>query len=186
MASATAVTIEQVAALLRGRRSVDLYQSDPVPKAVILEAIDVARWAPNHRLTQPWRFYLIGPATRRSVTDLAVRARRGEERRAGGSHSSSAARRRAGLPRAHDTPQRRRAARTRGLRRMLLRRAKSHAVSVAVRHRNEVDHGRHHARPSFLCVARHRRGERVRCRLHLVWQTESRCRHTNANPRPNS
>src|SRR5258706_8754349 len=72
MASPAAASIEQVAALIRGRRSVDLYEPDPVPNAVILEAIDVARWAPNHRLTQPWRFYLIGPATRRRGIDLAV------------------------------------------------------------------------------------------------------------------
>ena len=81
MASPTAASVEQVAALIRGRRSVDLYEPDPVPNAVILEAIDVARWAPNHRLTQPWRFYLVGPATRRGVTDLAVEldvAKKGE------------------------------------------------------------------------------------------------------------
>ena len=81
MASPTVASIEQVAALIRGRRSVDLYEPDPVPNAVILEAIDVARWAPNHKLTQPWRFYLIGPATRRGVTDLAVEldvAKKGE------------------------------------------------------------------------------------------------------------
>lgn len=81
MASSTSASIEQVAALLRGRRSVDLYEPDPVPTSVLLEAIDVARWAPNHRLTQPWRFYLIGPETRRGVTDLAVEidvAKKGE------------------------------------------------------------------------------------------------------------
>src|SRR6185503_14237142 len=81
MESPTAASIEQVDALLRGRRSVDLYEPDPVPSAVVRDAIDVARWAPNHRLTQPWRFYLIGPATRRGVTDLAVEldvAKKGE------------------------------------------------------------------------------------------------------------
>ena len=81
MASPTVASIEQVAALIRGRRSVDLYEPDPVPNSVILDAIDVARWAPNHRLTQPWRFYLIGPVTRRGVTDLAVEfdvAKKGE------------------------------------------------------------------------------------------------------------
>jgi len=81
MASATAASTEQIAAVIRGRRSVDLYESDTVPNAVIVEAIDVARWAPNHRLTQPWHFYLVGPTTRRGVTDLAVEldvAKKGE------------------------------------------------------------------------------------------------------------
>jgi nitroreductase len=47
----------------------------------VLEAIEVARWAPNHRLTEPWRFYLLGPATLRPVIDLAVElevAKKGE------------------------------------------------------------------------------------------------------------
>jgi len=81
MASPTAGGIDELAALIRGRRSVDFYEPDVVPNSVILEAIEVARWAPNHRLTQPWRFYLIGPATRRAVTDLAVEldvAKKGE------------------------------------------------------------------------------------------------------------
>jgi nitroreductase len=72
MALTTAATTDGLAALLRGRRSIDLYAPDPVPTNVVLEAIDIARWAPNHRLTQPWRFYLIGPETRRRVIDLAV------------------------------------------------------------------------------------------------------------------
>ena len=81
MASPTATGTEDVAALIRGRRSIDLFEPDPVSNAVVRDAIDVARWAPNHRLTQPWRFYLIGPTTRRGVTDLAVElevAKKGE------------------------------------------------------------------------------------------------------------
>jgi nitroreductase len=76
-----ALSNEQVAALISGRRSIDFFDPAPVPNAVIREAIDVARWAPNHRLTQPWRFYLIGPKTRGGVTDLAVElevAKKGE------------------------------------------------------------------------------------------------------------
>jgi nitroreductase len=72
VASTTAVNEDALAALLRGRRSVDLFAPDPVPTSVVLEAIEVARWAPNHRLTQPWRFYLLGPETRRAAIDLAV------------------------------------------------------------------------------------------------------------------
>lgn len=77
----TTASAASLAALIRGRRSIDLFEPDPVPAAVVREAIDVAQWAPNHKLTQPWRFYLIGPATRRGVTDLAVEldvAKKGE------------------------------------------------------------------------------------------------------------
>lgn len=80
---------DEIAALLRGRRSIDLFDPKPVGAAPLLDAIDVARWAPNHRLTEPWRFYLIGPATRARIIDLAVELdsaakgeRAGEARRA--------------------------------------------------------------------------------------------------------
>ena len=55
--------VESVAELLRNRRSINLFEPEPVGTDVLLDAIDVARWAPNHRLTQPWRFYLLGPET---------------------------------------------------------------------------------------------------------------------------
>ncbi len=72
---------EDIGAVLRGRRSIDLFAPDAVDMDTVRDAIDVARWAPNHRLTEPWRFYLLGPATLRPVIDLAVEidvAKKGE------------------------------------------------------------------------------------------------------------
>src|SRR5690606_23054445 len=63
---------EALADVMRARRSVDLYDPTPVPQSVLLEAIEVARWAPNHRLTEPWRFHLIGPKTREAIIALAA------------------------------------------------------------------------------------------------------------------
>jgi nitroreductase len=60
------------AAVLRGRRSIDLFDPQPVGTAVLLEAIEVARWAPNHRLTEPWRFYTVGARTASALIELAV------------------------------------------------------------------------------------------------------------------
>jgi nitroreductase len=83
------MTNEDFAAVLRARRSIDLFEPEPVGSAVLLEAIDVARWAPNHRLTEPWRFYVIGAVMRDAVVELAAAldtaakgARAGEARRA--------------------------------------------------------------------------------------------------------
>ena len=80
---------DDFAALLRGRRSIDLFEPEPVGTAPLLDAIEVARWAPNHRLTEPWRFYLIGSATKAAIIDLAAELdsaakgeRAGEARRA--------------------------------------------------------------------------------------------------------
>jgi nitroreductase len=63
---------DDLAAILRGRRSIDLFQPQPVDPQLVLEAIDVARWAPNHRLTEPWHFYLLGPETKEALIALAV------------------------------------------------------------------------------------------------------------------
>lgn len=74
---------------LRGRRSINLFRPELPPRQTILDAIEVARWAPNHRLTEPWRFYLLGERARAAVTALAVEldttargARAGEARAA--------------------------------------------------------------------------------------------------------
>src|SRR5690606_1934104 len=41
---------------------------EPVDDRYVTEAVELARWAPNHRLTEPWTFYLLGPkATARFV-----------------------------------------------------------------------------------------------------------------------
>jgi nitroreductase len=45
---------------LRGRRTIELFLHTPVPRELVRAAIEVATWAPNHRLTEPWQFHLLG------------------------------------------------------------------------------------------------------------------------------
>jgi nitroreductase len=61
--------VAAVAELIRSRRTINLFEPEAVDSAVLLDAIEVARWAPNHRMTEPWRFYLLGPETRAAVID---------------------------------------------------------------------------------------------------------------------
>jgi len=61
-----------VAGLIRGRRSIDLFEPEPVRTEVLREAVELARWAPNHRLTEPWRFYVLGPQTADAVAHCAA------------------------------------------------------------------------------------------------------------------
>jgi nitroreductase len=61
-----------LASVLRGRRSIDLFEAETVGTAALLEAIELARWAPNHRLTEPWRFYLLGAQSAAAVIELAA------------------------------------------------------------------------------------------------------------------
>ena len=46
---------------IRGRRTHKTFEPEPVSRAVLDELLELARWAPNHHLTQPWRFRVLGP-----------------------------------------------------------------------------------------------------------------------------
>jgi coenzyme F420-0:L-glutamate ligase / coenzyme F420-1:gamma-L-glutamate ligase len=50
------LTFEQ---LLHGRRSVRRMHSDPIPRAVVEQVLEAARWAPSPHGTQPWRFVVL-------------------------------------------------------------------------------------------------------------------------------
>jgi nitroreductase len=52
-----------VDAAIRARRTHKQYARDPVDAATLQELFELARWAPNHHLTQPWRFHVLGPET---------------------------------------------------------------------------------------------------------------------------
>jgi nitroreductase len=47
---------------IRTRRTHKAYAPEPVPREVLDEILELARWAPNHNLTNPWRFRVLGPA----------------------------------------------------------------------------------------------------------------------------
>ncbi|HZS23945.1 MAG TPA: nitroreductase family protein [Gaiellaceae bacterium] len=51
-----------LAELAARRRTHKAFGAEPVPRDTLLELLDVARLAPNHHLTQPWRFRVLGPA----------------------------------------------------------------------------------------------------------------------------
>ena len=46
---------------IRTRRTHKAYGPATVPREVLDELFDLARWAPNHHLTNPWRFRVLGP-----------------------------------------------------------------------------------------------------------------------------
>src|SRR2546426_871463 len=56
---------------IRTRRTHKAYGPEPVARAVLDELFELARWAPNHHLTNPWRFRVIGPATLASLKQAA-------------------------------------------------------------------------------------------------------------------
>ncbi len=95
IASADEPAVLAVAELIRGRRTINLFVPEPVGIEPLLDAIELARWAPNHKLTEPWRFYLIGPETLARLTDCWA----GFEAETKGEAAGSARRKRlAGIP----------------------------------------------------------------------------------------
>ena len=45
---------------IRTRRTHKSFGPEPVPRGTLEELFDLARYAPNHHLTQPWRFRVLG------------------------------------------------------------------------------------------------------------------------------
>lgn len=56
--------------IIRTRRTINFFGPGLPPEDLILEAIDLARWAPNHNLTEPWRFYLLSENTKSTIVEL--------------------------------------------------------------------------------------------------------------------
>lgn len=46
---------------IRTRRTHKVYGAEPVDRGTLDELLELARWAPNHNLTNPWRFRVLGP-----------------------------------------------------------------------------------------------------------------------------
>jgi nitroreductase len=60
------------------RRSVKRFTDRAVTRAEIESLLDAATHAPNHHLTQPWRFYVLGPNARYAY-GLALGARKAKK-----------------------------------------------------------------------------------------------------------
>ncbi len=48
---------------IRTRRTHKVFAPEPVAPEVLEGLFELARWAPNHHLTNPWRFRVLGPVT---------------------------------------------------------------------------------------------------------------------------
>ena len=48
---------------IRDRRTHKAYGPEPVDRETLDRLLELARWAPNHHLTNPWRFRVLGPGS---------------------------------------------------------------------------------------------------------------------------
>jgi nitroreductase len=56
---------------IRTRRTHKAFRPQPVPRVLLDEILELARWAPNHNLTNPWRFRVLGPRALGRLKDAA-------------------------------------------------------------------------------------------------------------------
>jgi nitroreductase len=61
----------EVAEAIRTRRTHKAYRPEPVPRETLEELFELARWAPNHNLTNPWRFRVVGPRALAALKEAA-------------------------------------------------------------------------------------------------------------------
>src|ERR671933_2669100 len=56
---------------IRTRRTHKAYAPEPVARELLDELLGLARWAPNHNLTNPWRFRVVGPRALTALKEAA-------------------------------------------------------------------------------------------------------------------
>jgi nitroreductase len=56
---------------IRSRRTHKAFGAEPLPREQLGELLALANWAPNHHLTVPWRFRVVGPAALARLKEAA-------------------------------------------------------------------------------------------------------------------
>jgi len=64
MANTTERPLDDALTAIKTRRSVKEYLPTEIPREWIEELLDAAHWAPNHKLTHPWRFHVFSGGAR--------------------------------------------------------------------------------------------------------------------------
>ncbi|QNK57772.1 nitroreductase [Paenibacillus sp. PAMC21692] len=57
--------------VMKQRRSVHKFQDRPVPVELVAELLETSVWAPNHKLTQPWRFVIVQGEGRKKLAEVS-------------------------------------------------------------------------------------------------------------------
>jgi nitroreductase len=60
-----------VESAIRTRRTHKAFRPEALDRSTIDELLELARWAPNHHLTNPWRFRVVGPRALERLKEAA-------------------------------------------------------------------------------------------------------------------
>ena len=58
--------------LIAERKTVQDYRQGALPEGALTRALEAATAAPNHRMTEPWRFVQVGPQGRQTLFEVAA------------------------------------------------------------------------------------------------------------------
>src|SRR5215213_9737109 len=75
MEPVTNATGMDVLEVIKTRRSVGKVTQECPPRAVIEQILDAASWAPNHHVTEPWRFVVISGDAREAFGEAMASAK---------------------------------------------------------------------------------------------------------------
>ncbi len=62
--------MNQLGRLIGDRRTINDFKTQTPDRQIIIDAIELARWVPNHHLTQPWHFYFPDEAMINKIVEL--------------------------------------------------------------------------------------------------------------------
>lgn len=63
---------------IRSRRSIARMKPDAVPRDLLERLLDAAVWVPNHRLTEPWQFFVMENESKRRFAEIRREFRRSQ------------------------------------------------------------------------------------------------------------
>ncbi len=58
---------------IKTRRSIRQFKPEPVPKEVLLEIINVAKWSPSYKNSQPWETVILSGAKKEALTKMLIK-----------------------------------------------------------------------------------------------------------------
>lgn len=64
--------------IMKERRSIKKFKKDPVDVNEIIDLLNIAKWAPNHKLTEPWRFQLYADEGKEKFVDAFLKSQMNE------------------------------------------------------------------------------------------------------------
>jgi nitroreductase len=62
----------EVTSAIAARRTIHDYRVEPLPEGALRRALASAIGAPNHRMTEPWRFVQVGPEARAKLLKISA------------------------------------------------------------------------------------------------------------------